>query len=139
MPLFPAFIKLDACAGLEADHADIDRLLIEAAPRESLRRLAVLVAGKHRNHARVCQSAGAGDSTGAAELIAATPKDCYLCARIGGRIAALTGNGVEAQRQFADAIAQAPALPQGYVDRGNASLASGDYSRALKDAEQTTR
>jgi tetratricopeptide (TPR) repeat protein len=79
------------------------------------------------------------DLAGATALIATTPLDCYLCVRMRGRIAALSGNSVEAQRWFAEAIRQAPTLPQTYVDRGVAVLASGDIAASIEDAEHATR
>jgi tetratricopeptide (TPR) repeat protein len=79
------------------------------------------------------------DSAGAKTLIAKTPADCYLCVRARGVIAAAAGDQADAERWFAQAIKQAPGLPQAFVDRGNAHLNWGDAARALADAEHATQ
>jgi predicted Zn-dependent protease len=79
------------------------------------------------------------DPAGARTLIAKTPADCYLCVRARGVIATATGDQVDAERWFAQAIKQAPGLPQAFVDRGNAHLIWGDAASALADAEHATQ
>jgi tetratricopeptide (TPR) repeat protein len=63
--------------------------------------------------------------------ITATPVDCYLCVRIRGRIAALAGQPAEADRWYADAVRQAPSLPQADLEWGYAKLARGDAAGAI--------
>jgi tetratricopeptide (TPR) repeat protein len=83
--------------------------------------------------------AHAGNVAGALALIASTPADCYGCVRARGQIAAWAGNRAEAERWFAEAIAQGPDLPLAYADRGRTRLDGGDVARALSDAETANR
>jgi tetratricopeptide (TPR) repeat protein len=72
-----------------------------------------------------------GDAAGAAALIGATPKDCYLCLRLRGEIAAQAGDGQAAERWFAAGAAQAPSLPFAYADWGVMLLGRGDAEGAI--------
>ena len=72
-----------------------------------------------------------GDMAGAAAAISPTPIDCYDCARIRGRIAALQHDWPIAQRWFAEATRQAPSLPFAYTDWGEMLLAKGDADSAI--------
>ena len=80
-----------------------------------------------------------GDFTAANAIIATTPEDCYFCVRVRGQIAAMAGDRQQAERWFAEAIHQGPALPQAFVDRGTAHLIWGDAPGAIADAEQATK
>jgi tetratricopeptide (TPR) repeat protein len=80
-----------------------------------------------------------GDLAGAQALAATLPDDCYLCARVRGMVAARSGDRNGADPWFAEAISQAPELPQAYADRGQARLDWGDAGGALADAEQANR
>ncbi|HEY5071654.1 MAG TPA: hypothetical protein VII63_06445 [Caulobacteraceae bacterium] len=80
-----------------------------------------------------------GDPMGARALIETTPTDCCLCVRARGILAAAAGERREAERWFAEAIRQAPKLPQAYVDRGSARLAWGDAQGALTDSRTASR
>jgi hypothetical protein len=80
--------------------------------------------------------AESGDLSGAQQLIGSTPLDCYRCARFRGKIAQLADERDLAEKWFADAIGQAPLLPQAYIDRGQARLSSGDKDGALQDANR---
>jgi tetratricopeptide (TPR) repeat protein len=77
-----------------------------------------------------------GDLAGGQALIAETPMDCRMCVDFRGRIAAMAGNTVEAEKWFAQAIELAPKLPQVYTDRGQARLDRGELATALTDATQ---
>lgn len=72
-----------------------------------------------------------GDLAGAATLITTTPTDCYDCLRRRGRIAALAGDPVGAQRWFGEAIRQGPSLPFAYADWGEMLLARGQVDAAI--------
>ena len=80
-----------------------------------------------------------GDLVGAQALAATLPADCYICARVRGMVAARNGDRSGANRWFAEAIRQAPDLPQAYTDRGQARLDWGDPGGALADAERANR
>ena len=80
-----------------------------------------------------------GDLAGAAELVATTPEDCYLCLRARGRIASAAGRRAQSEQAFAQAIARAPELPAAFVERGEARLGWGDVAGALSDAETAGR
>jgi tetratricopeptide (TPR) repeat protein len=75
--------------------------------------------------------ARSGDLAGARALIERTPKDCYLCVTVRGRIAALEGKPREADRWFAEAVRQAPRLPFAYSAWGEARAARGEYEPAI--------
>jgi hypothetical protein len=72
-----------------------------------------------------------GDTAGAAAMIGGTPRDCYLCLRLRGQIAAQAGDGPAAGRWFAAAAAQAPSLPFAYADWGAVLLQRGDAVGAI--------
>jgi hypothetical protein len=80
-----------------------------------------------------------GDLPAAAELIATTPADCYLCVRARSQIAVMAGDRAQAERWFTEAIRQGPGLPQAFVDRGAAHLTWGDVPSAIADAEQAAK
>ena len=80
-----------------------------------------------------------GDVTSAAALIAASPADCYLCARVRGEVAAASGDAAGADRWFGEAVRQAPRLPMAYLEWGEALLARGDVSGALAKFAQAHR
>ncbi|MGC1304185.1 MAG: tetratricopeptide repeat protein [Caulobacteraceae bacterium] len=80
-----------------------------------------------------------GDLAGAQALAAALPADCYVCARVRGMVAARSGDRIGANRWFAEAIRQAPDLPQAYADRGQARLDAGDSGGALADAKRASQ
>lgn len=80
-----------------------------------------------------------GSVAEAAARLAPTPTDCYPCVIARAAVAAAAGQRVDAERWFGVAIAQAPDLPQGYVERGRYRLAGGDRAGAWADAEASTR
>jgi len=71
-----------------------------------------------------------GDAASAAALIAASPLDCYLCARVRGQIAAVSGDQAGADGWFGQAVRQAPRLPRAYLEWGQTLLARGDLAGA---------
>jgi len=73
-----------------------------------------------------------GDVSGAQALIAATPGDCYDCARIRGRIAGIAGQQDRADWWFARAVHDAPSIPFAYTDWGQALLARGQPDAAIE-------
>ena len=77
-----------------------------------------------------------GDRALAGSLMARCPVDSYPCVRARGTIAAAEGDRAGAERWFAEAIRQAPSLPQAFVDRGTARLAWGDVEGAITDAQR---
>ena len=83
--------------------------------------------------------ARSGDLPGARALVDSTPHDCYRCNRARGEIAALARDRAASEQWFADAIKQAPTLPQAYVDRGHARLDRGDLAGALADAAEAAK
>ncbi|MGD0189976.1 MAG: hypothetical protein ABSD74_04465 [Rhizomicrobium sp.] len=64
-------------------------------------------------------------------LIAATPQDCYLCARVRAQIAEMKGDEHGAARWFAEAIRLGPSIPFAYSDWGAMLLANGDTEAAI--------
>jgi tetratricopeptide (TPR) repeat protein len=56
-----------------------------------------------------------------------------------GQVAELAGDRKAADRWFAEAIRQAPRLPQAYAERATARLARGDIPGAIADAQQANR
>jgi len=80
-----------------------------------------------------------GDPAEARALIADLPVDSYPCVRARGAVAAALGDRAGAERWFAEAIRQAPDLPQAYVDRGTARLARGDVEGAIADATRANQ
>ena len=64
-------------------------------------------------------------------LVGPTPADCYDCARTRGIVAAMAGRPHEADRWFAEAVRQAPALPAAYLNWAQALLARGDADGAI--------
>jgi tetratricopeptide (TPR) repeat protein len=77
-----------------------------------------------------------GDLAGAQTLIAATPLDCYLCARERARIAELAGDRAAADRWSAEARRQGPSLPFAFAERGQMLMARGDTAGAIAFYEQ---
>jgi tetratricopeptide (TPR) repeat protein len=80
---------------------------------------------------RALAMAKQGDIAGARALIATTPLDCYLCARMRGRIEAQARNWPAAERWFAEAVRQGPSIPFAYADWAGMKLAMGDSDGAL--------
>lgn len=74
----------------------------------------------------------AGQPDAAAEILRATPNDCYFCERLRGRVDAARGDVRNADIRFANAIRQAPSLPFAYTDWAAAKLARRDATNALK-------
>ncbi len=72
-----------------------------------------------------------GDFAGAQALIDRTPRDCYLCVRMRGNIAAAQKNWDGAAAWFAQAVKQAPSIPFAYADWGQMLLAKGDLDGAI--------
>jgi tetratricopeptide (TPR) repeat protein len=76
-------------------------------------------------------TAETGDFNGAHALIGQTPVDCYLCARMHGKIDAVEKNWGGADYWFGVAVKQAPSLPAAYSDWGAMLLAKGDLDGAI--------
>jgi tetratricopeptide (TPR) repeat protein len=74
-----------------------------------------------------------GDTGSATRLIAQTPTDCYLCVRIRAKVAAAAGDAATADRWFAESLHQAPDLPMGYFEWGQALLARDDLAGAARE------
>ena len=72
-----------------------------------------------------------GDFDGARALIATTPATCYQCGIARGQIEAAAGDPAGADRAFAEAVRQAPALPFAYAQWGRALLGRGDVGGAV--------
>ena len=71
------------------------------------------------------------DVAGAQAVIGATPLDCYDCVRVRGQIAAIAGDGSQADTWFARAVHDGPSLPFAYHDWGEALLARGKPDEAI--------
>lgn len=80
-----------------------------------------------------------GDAAAAKALIDPTPLDCYQCVDARGIIAGLSGQRVQAERWFAEAIRQAPDLPLALNDRAEARLSWNDIDGALEDVRRAHR
>ncbi len=72
---------------------------------------------------------GARDKTDA--ILKPLPRDCYLCTRMRGLIAASHRNGSGAAGWFAEAVKQAPSIPFAYTDWGRMLLAKSDLDGAI--------
>jgi tetratricopeptide (TPR) repeat protein len=66
--------------------------------------------------------------------IGPSPLDCYLCVRARGWVAEAAGDHAGADRWFAEAVRQAPSLPDADLDWGQVKLARGDAAGALTQA-----
>lgn len=77
-----------------------------------------------------------GDLAGARTLIATTPADCYLCARVRAVIVGLSGDRASAETAFAAAAALAPGLPAAHLDWARMRLAAGDVDGAIAQARK---
>jgi tetratricopeptide (TPR) repeat protein len=78
--------------------------------------------------------AGEGDFAAAWRVIAATPRDCDVCLRARGRIAAMQKDWARADYWFAAATKQAPSIPYGYTDWARMLLDRGDVAGAIAKA-----
>jgi tetratricopeptide (TPR) repeat protein len=74
-----------------------------------------------------------GRQAEAETLIATTPLDCYHCLWTRGVIAAEKKDWPAADRWFAEAVRQGPAIPFAYYYWGQAHLAKGDLSGAAAE------
>ena len=75
-------------------------------------------------------------------LAASLPGDCYRCLRVRGEIAEAARDRPGADRWFAEAVRQAPALPFAQTDWCRVKLARGDADGALRlarDAHEKTK
>jgi tetratricopeptide (TPR) repeat protein len=72
-----------------------------------------------------------GRSAEAWSLIGKTPRDCYDCTRIRGRIDTARHNWSGAGYWFAQAVHQAPDIPFAYADWGAMLMAKGDFDGAI--------
>jgi tetratricopeptide (TPR) repeat protein len=79
--------------------------------------------------------AEAGDAATADALIAPTPRDCYLCVRVRGRIAAIERKWDASARWFEAATKLAPSLPTAFSEWGEMLLAGGDLDGATAKFE----
>lgn len=73
-----------------------------------------------------------GGGMAEAETLAAHfPADCYFCQRVQARLASVKGDHADADTHFAEALRQAPDLPQAEQEWGEALLARGNSAGAL--------
>jgi tetratricopeptide (TPR) repeat protein len=75
--------------------------------------------------------ARAGDMQKANVVVATLPADCYLCARMSGRVRAVQRDWGAAAYWFARAVRMAPSIPFAYADRGEMLLRKGDLDDAI--------
>ena len=75
--------------------------------------------------------AESGNFVSAHALIDRTPRDCYLCIRMRGKIDAAEKAWSGAAFWFAEAVRQAPSLPFAETDWGEALMAKGDVDGAI--------
>ncbi len=71
-----------------------------------------------------------GDTQAAQALIAGTPRDCYLCMRVRGQIAAQERHWRDAGAAFAAAVKLGPSMPFADFEWGQMLLAKGDLDGA---------
>jgi tetratricopeptide (TPR) repeat protein len=77
-------------------------------------------------------SAAIGNFAAAHTLVDKTPRDCYFCVRMRGRIDAVGKNWNGATYWFTEAARQGPSLPSAYAEWGAMLLAKGDYVAAIE-------
>lgn len=65
-------------------------------------------------------------------MLAGMPEDCDECLRTRATVAALAGDRAGSDRLFARLIARAPSIPANYLAWGEARLARGEATEALK-------
>jgi tetratricopeptide (TPR) repeat protein len=104
-----------------------------AAPRPEYASGAELALATQYGPLLALAKAMTGDTASATALISQTPTDCYLCVRIRAKVAAAAGDVATADRWFAEAVRQAPDLPMGYFEWGQALLARGDLAGAARE------
>jgi tetratricopeptide (TPR) repeat protein len=75
--------------------------------------------------------ARAGDMQKANAVLAKLPADCYLCARMRGRVRAVQRDWGAAAYWFAQAARQAPSIPFAYADWGEMLLHKSDLDAAI--------
>ncbi|HEY2068990.1 MAG TPA: hypothetical protein VGG48_05505 [Rhizomicrobium sp.] len=75
--------------------------------------------------------AGTGQFAQAETVIGATPRDCDICLRVRGRIAAMQKRWGRADFWFASEVKNAPSIPFGYSDWGMMKLAEGNADAAI--------
>ena len=80
-----------------------------------------------------------GDIQGARALVATTPLDCYTCVMARGRVESIVGDAKDADRWFAEAVRQAPAMTFAYAYWARALLDRGDAAGAISKAEAAHR
>jgi tetratricopeptide (TPR) repeat protein len=83
--------------------------------------------------------AKSGDAASAEALIAMTPLDCYLCARVRGQIAATKHDWRSAEQWFTEAVRQAPSLPFAFSEWGEMRLSKGDIAGAIEMFDTANR
>jgi tetratricopeptide (TPR) repeat protein len=76
-----------------------------------------------------------GETAKADAILKTLPGDCYICARMHGRVAAREGRTDAAAWWFAHAADRAPSLPFAYADWGAMLLAHGDADGATAKLE----
>ena len=128
----PNHLRAEAAARLDQwpqALAALEAMSLEATgdPTQSFARNAPVLLWPRLAYAR----ARTGDMAGAQTLIAATPLDCYLCARARARIAELAGDRAAADRWSAEARRQGPSLPFAFAERGQMLMARGDTAGAI--------
>jgi tetratricopeptide (TPR) repeat protein len=84
-------------------------------------------------------SAALGDFAAAHALIDGTPRDCYFCVRMRGRIDAAEKNWNGAAYWFAEAVRQGPSLPFAFAEQGSALVAQGAYDGAIENFREANR
>ena len=74
----------------------------------------------------------AGQQVEAETIAASLPMTCYRCARTRAWVASMARDWSRADREFANAVRQAPSLPGAYADWGASLLQRGDSQGAIK-------
>ncbi len=128
MPPLPKLMRavaLEDWAAVRADAMAINDFPVSGSP--AIRTLLPVLTWPWLAYAE----ARLGQFTAAHALIDATPRDCDLCLRMRGNIAAAEKNWGGAEYWFARAVKQAPSIPFAYHEWGAMLLAKGDRDGAI--------
>ena len=121
-----AALELEDWAGAWAAYAAVDHSKQRPGAETAIRTALLPDAAVAKAHL--------GDLSGARALASSTPLDCYTCAIDRGRIEAVAGDAAAADRWFAQAVRQGPALPFAYVVWAKVLLDRGDLAGAAAKA-----
>ncbi|HXM00946.1 MAG TPA: hypothetical protein VN932_13535, partial [Rhizomicrobium sp.] len=80
-----------------------------------------------------------GDTQAADALIAGTPRDCYLCMRVRGQIAARERHWRDAGAAFAAAVKLGPSMPFADFEWGQMLLDRGDLAGAIAKFQEANQ